>query len=348
MGMAANPDAHRDKPASQSSPRLHKHPPHAYVAKVVSHRALWAFVHANGTGDHVVAWVAAQQLGLITRPQLQAAGVARGAIASRLSRNTLFRVHRGVFLVGHPTPAPGAMELAALLACGDGAVVSHRSAAALWGLAAPPVNLVEITVAARSCKTHDRVRVHRAERLDPHDRRLCNGILATSPARTLIDFASDADPEEVERAIAEAHALGLVTEREILAAIERGPNRPGVALIRAVLNSEGGPRMTRSKAERILLALTRSARLPAPVANTVAAGVSVDFLWPEHRVVVEVDGYQFHGHRAAFERDHRKDLVLDAAGYHVIRITWRQLRYEPFVVVAHIACALDRRAPGTE
>lgn len=263
-----------------------------------------------------------------------------------MRRHTLhpFR-YRGVYLVGHPTPPAGAPELAALLACGDGAVISHRSAAALWGLAPAPLDTVEVTIVGQGCRTRRYLRVHRVQGLDQRDRRSLNGLAVTSPARALIDLAAEAERAEVEQAIAEAHARRLATEGLILAAAERAPNRAGVRLVRAILNRDGGPALTRSKAERIMLKLARSAQLHPPIANTTVAGVSVDFLWPEHRVIVEVDGYQFHGHRVAFERDHRKDLVLDAAGYHVIRITWRQLLYEPFVVVAQIARALDRRAP---
>jgi very-short-patch-repair endonuclease len=116
--------------------------------------------------------------------------------------------------------------------------------------------------------------------------------------------------------------------------------------MRALLAAEGEPAITRSEAERLMRRLIRQAQLPQPKSNVKVAGYEVDFLWPKQRVIVEVDGYRFHSHRSAFERDHRKDLALQEAGYLVIRITWRQLEDEPLAVIAHVARALDRRARG--
>ena len=116
------------------------------------------------------------------------------------------------------------------------------------------------------------------------------------------------------------------------------------AYVRGLLDSEADPAYTRSDGERRLLRLVREARLPPPVANVPLCGYKVDLLWPAQRLVVEVDGYPFHGHRAAFERDRRKDQALVAAGYRVIRVTGRQLRHEPYAVIARIAQALAREA----
>ena len=112
--------------------------------------------------------------------------------------------------------------------------------------------------------------------------------------------------------------------------------------MRAALRRDGGPRLTRSEAERLLLRLIRAAQLPEPQANARVAGFEVDFLWPEQKVIVEIDGFAFHGHRAAFERDRQRDMVMRDAGYEVIRVTWRQLVEQPLRVIAHIARALGR------
>ena len=302
-------------------------------------------MHATGAGEGVVAWVADQQLALITTHQLHIAGVGRGAVRRRLENETLHRMFRGVYLVGHPIPLPGGRELGAVLACGHRAFVSHRSAAALWGLARAPLD-VDVTVVARGCRSRDGLRVHRVDRLDATDRDHKSGIPVTSPARAIVDYAATANAGELEYAIAEAHAHHLTTEPQILAAIERVPNHAGAASLRSILSQPGGARRTRSGGERAMLRLTRAAGLPAPRTNVLIEGYTADFLWAEERLIVEVDGYDFHSSRAAFERDHRRDIVHKNAGYEVLRFTARQLEDEPLYVAAVIARALDRRTRG--
>jgi very-short-patch-repair endonuclease len=172
------------------------------------------------------------------------------------------------------------------------------------------------------------------------DRSAVNGIRVTAPARTLIDFASQATPDELEAAVSEAFALRLVTERQLQAAMARAPHRAGVGALRSLLRSTGGPVITRSRGERQLRKLLAAARLPLPLFNQPLLGYVADVLWPDQRLVVEFDGYQFHGHRLAFERDRRRDATLVAAGYRVIRLTWNQLTKEPFAVVALLSRAL--------
>jgi very-short-patch-repair endonuclease len=294
----------------------------------------------------MVAWVANRQLGLITTPQLHVGGVSRGSVEWRLATGTLHRRHRGVYLVGHAVGPPGADELAAVLAVGRAAFASHRSAVALWGLAAPPAGEVNVTVVGRNCRSRGSLRVHRAEMLAAEDRGERNGIPVTAPGRTLIDFAGITDREEAERAIGEALALRLLTEEELIAAMARNPRCAGVAQVKAILGQPGGPARTRSGGERAMLRLIRAARLPPPRVNYPVAGFTADFCWPEQRLIVEVDGYDFHSNRAAFERDHRRDLVHKEAGYEVLRFTGRQLDEEPLVVLAAIVRALGRRAHG--
>jgi very-short-patch-repair endonuclease len=151
------------------------------------------------------------------------------------------------------------------------------------------------------------------------------GLPLTTAARTLHDLAPLLQPHELERAVEEAIIRGLATREELT-------GRP--ALRRATIEE---PQITRSEAERRLRALIRAARLPRAVTNTKVAGWEVDAFWPGEKLVVEVDGFAYHGNRAAFERDRRKDAALVAAGYRVIRITWRQLVDEPHTVVALLA-----------
>lgn len=138
--------------------------------------------------------------------------------------------------------------------------------------------------------------------------------------------------------------MRLAGEQQILAAADRAPNRAGVAQVRAILGQPGGPRRTRSDGERALLRLIRAARLPVPDTDVPLLGFTADFLWPEQRVIVELDSYPAHGHRGAFERDHRRDIVHRDAGYEVLRFTGRQLEHEPYYVLTVIARALDRRS----
>lgn len=341
--MTADPGAQRNKAPRSPAPAQHKRPSGAYVAEVVSVGELWRFVHSHGADEDAVSWVAARQLALITTHQLHIAGVGRGGVRRRSENGTLHRQYRGVYLVGHPILLPGARELGAVLACGDRAIVSHRSAAALWGLARAPFDHVEVTVIERGCRSRHGLRVHRVEHLDAADRAHKSGIPVSSPARALIDYAATANAAELEWAIAEAHAHKLADERRILAAIERAPNRAGVSHVRAILGQPGGPKRTRSGGERAMLRLVRAARLPIPRTNYPVAGFSADFCWPDQRLIVEVDGYDFHSDRAAFERDHRRDIAHKDAGYEVLRFTGRQLRDAPIYVATVIARALDRR-----
>jgi very-short-patch-repair endonuclease len=316
------------------------------VARIVSLEEVCHVVQGGVGPDAAIAWVAERQLALISTPQLHAAGVRRGSIEWRLASGTLHPRHRGVYLVGHRIAVPGAIELAAVLACGERAFVSHRSAAALWGLVASPGDGVDVTVVRRRCRSRDGLRVHRVEALATADCADQQGIPVTAPARTLIDFASTAGAVETERVIAEAFALKLVKAPQIWATIERAPGRFGVAQVRAILGQPGGPKRTRSGGERALLKLIRAAHLPTPRTNYPVAGYSADFCWPDERLIVELDGYDFHSNRTAFERDHRRDIVHKNAGYEVLRFTAWQLEDEPMYVAATIARALDRRSRG--
>jgi very-short-patch-repair endonuclease len=310
---------------------------------VVTLAAILGLVHSGVAADRVVAWVAARQLGLITAEQLIMAGVGRGSIRWRLANGALHRVFRGVYLVGHAVPAPGAFEFAAVLACGRGALVSHRSAAGRWGIVAPTSGNVELTVVGRDCRSREGLRVHQVPTLDPLDRTTRRGIPVTAPARTLIDYAATTSYEEAERAIAEAFALRLLPESQLQSACDRSPHRAGVPLVRAILGQPAGPHRTRSGGERAMLRLIRAAGLPEPLTNHPIKGFNADFFWPEVGLIVEVDGGPFHRPRPAFERDHRRDIVHRDAGYEVLRFTWRQLDEEPFYVTAVIVRAYERR-----
>lgn len=297
-------------------------------------------VHAAASGDHAIAQIAAAQYGIVARAQLIASGLGRGAIDHRLANARLHRVHRGVYAVGHPALAPLAREFAAVLACGEGAVLSHRSAAHVWELHPAGDGDVDVTVASRDCGRRPGLRVHRTGELDPRDVRRRHRIPITAPARTLLDLAEVVPYRELERAVDEAQARGLARRKELLRLLARARGRRGVARLRALLDREEGPALTRSEAEERLLALVRAACLPTPAVNARIAGYEVDFLWRDERLVVEVDGYAFHSGRRAFERDRLRDADLQAIGFRVVRVTWRQIVDEPEALIARLAQAL--------
>jgi very-short-patch-repair endonuclease len=291
-----------------------------------------------------MAELAARQRGVVTRTQLRAIGLSADAVDKRLKSKRLHPLYRGVYVVGHSGPVEGAPELGAVLACGSGAVVSHRSAAVLWGLHPAPPPDVEVTVGGRRCDSKRGIRVHRVAALDPRDLRKLGGIPITAPARTLLDLAGTVSARELEQALAEAHARGLVRRGEMVALLARYPRRPGIAALRSLIAPDASPALTRSEAEERLLAMIRAAELPAPEVNVRIGRHEVDFLWSDQRLVVEVDGFRFHSSRTAFERDRARDAELASLGFLVIRVTWRQIVDRPSAVVARIAGALAVRA----
>jgi very-short-patch-repair endonuclease len=295
--------------------------------------------------DEAIARLAAKQHGAVSRAQLRLAGVGDGAIDRRIRLCRLHRVHRGVYLVGHPAAPPRAKEMAAVLACGTGAVVSHRSAAGLWALLSPDRgSAVDVTVVDSCARARTGVKVHLARRLEKRDVRRLDGIPVTTPARTLLDLAAVVSLDAFERALAEAEARQLVRERDLAEVLSRNGGRRGAGVLRAFLVGEGAA-LQRSGAERRLLTLVRAAGLPAPELNVRLGRFEVDLLWRAGRPIVEVDGYAFHGGRAAFERDRRRDAELQAEGLKVMRVTWRQLAGEPDAVVTRLTRALRQNPP---
>jgi very-short-patch-repair endonuclease len=283
--------------------------------------------------------LARRQDNVITHEQVTAVGLGRGAIAHRLATSRWQRLHKGIYLIGAAPAAHTARARAAVLACGDEAVVSHTTAAAIWGLM-PAGHEIHVTVPGRNPGRRPGIQTHRANVLAPDEVANRTGIPVTSPARTICDVAGYEHIHDTEHALAEARVQGLVSDRQLATVIERAPTLKGSAVIRALLDTEDESGYTRSRAERAMVELTRSAGLPRPILNQPLLGYVVDFLWPQHRLVVEVDGYKYHRHRARFESDRKRDQVMVSAGYRVLRVTWRQLRDEPLFVAARLAQAM--------
>jgi very-short-patch-repair endonuclease len=294
----------------------------------------------DATLARAIVRCARTQNGAITAAQLRAAGLTSDAIRARVDRGRLVRVFRGVFAVGDPSLMPLVRPAAALLSCGPAAFLSHRSAAALWELAEADPRVIDVTVIGRRPHPRAGVRLHYVKVLKDTTTHL--NLRITSPARALIDFAAQASTSELAGAFGDARAKRLLTDAALTAALKRAPrNHPGAAVVRAMLKE--GATYDRSKAERLMRRLCRQAELPQPLVNIMLHGHLVDFLWPDKKLIVEVDGYLTHGNRQAFENDRRRDQTHVAAGYVVVRITWSQLQNEPLAVVAAIAQALARR-----
>lgn len=287
--------------------------------------------------ERAVARIAGRQDNVISRDQLLGAGLGRGAIAHRVKVGTIQRLHSSVYLLGAAPPTPIARARAAAIACGEDAVVSHRSAAELLGLLPHSGGAVDVTVAGRNVAARSGVRRHRVARLHGQDVTTVQGIPVTSIARTICDLAATESRDEVMHAFQEALYRRAVTPRGLAGVLAREPKRKGAPVIQSLI---ADPRMTRSERERMLLKLIDQAQLPKPVSNVQLHGHLVDVFWPEERLIVEFDGWGAHGHRLAFDKDRKRDQKLVAAGYRVIRVTDRQLTEEPLAVLARIAQAL--------
>ena len=249
----------------------------------------------------------------------------------------LRRMHQGVYLMGAAPATSMARKRAAAMACGSGAVVSHRSAAELLGLLPESGGEVEVTVPGRNPGRHAGVRVHRIAGFAAGEVTNMRGIALTSVARTICDLAGSEPAREVEAAWQEALYRKLLSERALAAIIAREPRRRGVGVIRALI---ADPRMTRSERERALLELLDAAQLPRPVTNVRLHGYLVDVYWPAQRLVVEFDGQDAHGHRLAFHTNRKRDQVLLAHGVPTLRVTDRHLTGEPVALIARIAQSL--------
>lgn len=300
--------------------------------------------------DHMIAELAADQRGLVTRAQLLQRGITAATVAARVRAERFRVVHRGVYLVG-PVTVPQAKPMAAVLACGAGAALSHISAAESWrqlpvkangGASAP----IDVAVSGRDCGHRPGIRIHRVALLEAADVTALEGIPITTPLRTLIDLASVVGGRELEQAIARAERNGQVDRDELRAAVATRPGRSGNRLLRCLPGQGDGPAFTRSEAEDRLFALVRKVGLPIPATNVSLRSYEVDFLWRRERLVVEVDGFAFHSSRRRFENDRSRDAALTARGFRVMRVTWRQLIDEPDTVLVRIAQALARGAAG--
>jgi very-short-patch-repair endonuclease len=276
--------------------------------------------------DRAIRAIAEEQHGIVTRSQLSELGLGSDAIDHRLSIGRLCPIHRGVFsMVGRRLLTRHGFWMAAVLACGPGAVLSYRAAAALWGVRGG--GWTEVTV-PRGRKARQGIRLHFAD-LPADETTVHHGIPVTTIARTLLDLSAVVQQHELRSAFRQAEQLQLRDPLGIAALIARYPRRPGGPLLKAAFEeAQLGLSVTRSELEERFQALLLDAALPGPATNVRIEGHEVDCAWPDERLIVELDGRGFHDSGDAFEADRARDRRLEAAGWRVVRITWGQVTRE--------------------
>jgi very-short-patch-repair endonuclease len=301
------------------------------ATEVVLHSAAQLRAHDPALA---MAALANRQHGVVARDQLVELGLSRNVIARHVQRGRLHRLHRGVYAVGHRALSREAHWMAAVLASGDGAVLSHRSAAALWGIRDSRRATIDVTSPRE--RRRPGIDTHHA-RLAPDEVTMHRAIPVTTPARTLLDLAALLDQHRLARAAERAEALRLTSPTSLGALAARYPRRPGTPAIRRLQPTDT---TTRSELERRFLTLLEAEKLPRPLVNTPIDRYEADFAWPAANLIAELDGYQTHATRAAFERDRARDRTLQTQGWRVLRITWRQLEDDPEQIAAELRALL--------
>jgi hypothetical protein len=269
------------------------------------------------TAGSRIAAIAARQHGVVTVEQLREVGFDESAVHRAMRAGRLHRLHRGVYAVGHRSLSWRGRWLAAMLAAGEGAVLSHTSAAALWEYLRPIRGPAHVTVpAAVRRKSRPGLRIHRSRTLTPHDITRRHGIAVTTPARTIEDIRGTVEPYLFRRALRQAELAG-----------DRVPHLSAV-------------KRSRSDLELLFLALCDDHDLPRPLVNHRVAGHRADFFWPDQRLAVETDSWDYHRGSVAFEDDHDRDLELRARRITTRRYTGDQLEAASDAVAADLREAL--------
>jgi predicted transcriptional regulator of viral defense system len=307
--------------------------------------------HVQASLNRDLAALAATQHGVFSLDQLRDLGLSSSAVQDRADAGRLHRIHHAVYsLVPRELLSRDGHYMAAVLACGPDAVLSYRSAAALHELRRTERAAVDVTIPQRSPRKHPRIDIHRSTTLIPADITRVRNIPCTTVARTLLDLGQVVNRREIERACDQAEILGVFDLEALLEQLERNRSRLAARRLRAVLDEHYiGSTPTWSQLEEAVLAMCRAGGLPLPEVNVwitpddgEPASIRADFVWREQRLIVETDGHATHRTRQAFEYDRRRDQRLIAAGWTVIRVTWRQVTRHPHQVAKTIAKLLRR------
>jgi very-short-patch-repair endonuclease len=302
----------------------------------------------NETPEGCARQIAERQHALIRHDQAVAVGIGDDAIGRRIASGLWSAILPRVYLV-HGAPATGRQAaMAAVLWAGDDAVVSHRTAGILWGLDGVDTTRVEVTVPYRRAPRNARVTVHRSHTLPAVDRDAIHGIPVTSPARTIVDLSAVLTGEALPSALESALRLRLTTHSFVEWRLRElgGKGRKGARELRRILDERGRDAgALESRLEVKLARLLTASRLPPPVRqfwlDLHGDRYRLDFAWPDRKVALEADGYETHGGRVAFERDHRRLTALAAAGWRVLPVTWAQVTRSSSTVLTEVARALE-------
>jgi hypothetical protein len=295
--------------------------------------------------DRGLASLAGRQHGVVSIRQLeQRLGFSHQAVERAVKAGRLHRVHRGVYAVGHTDLSLRGGCLAAVLAVGPGALLSYHSAGWLWGIWRGSPKPFHVTaLVPRHLPTPKGMIRHRARNLVDEDRALVDGIPTTSVARTQLDLASKVRRDHLPRLLARSEELGLLDLDAINAAIERNRGHHGARRLRHALAIYEPPTWTRSEFERHFVGRLAAAGLPRPVMGWNEVGHEIDVYWPERRFGIELDAFETHGTRLAFETDHERDLDFALAEIEMHRVSEQQFRRNPTEIVADVATLLGRR-----
>jgi very-short-patch-repair endonuclease len=281
----------------------------------------------------------------VARWQLLGLGISRRAIDTRLAAHRLHRLHQGVYAVGHVAIGHRARLMAAVLAAGPGAALSHRSAAQLWGLL-PELSIAPEVTRPGYFRSRPKIRAHQSL-LPPDELTQIDGIPVTALSRTLFDLAAIGGRRQLENAFNEAEVRGLTDKLSIADLIKRYPGRRGAVALRAILADEERARgITKKELEARFAVALAATDLPQPRRNAdLAVGgrfFEVDCLWQQQKLIIELDGRATHGTARAFEGDRERDRLLQVEGWRVVRITWRQLRDDAPALMADLRRLLRR------
>jgi hypothetical protein len=288
--------------------------------------------------------LAAQQHGLVARRQLLRLGLGEDAIDHRLGSGRLVKIERGVYALGHKELRREGRVLAVVLAIGDHVVLSHRSAAALWGLRPWSGTFVEITRLGPGGTLRRSGRIqHRSADLPGREQTIARGVPTTTVARTLLDLAAVVPTHHLRRAVERSEQAELFDLREVQRVLDDHPARPGCRALTALLADfrEHGETVTRSDLEAMMLQICLDHGLPRPQVNRYDGERESDFRWPAHKLIIEVDSWTFHGRtRRAFDGDRARDRALLREGWRVARFTDRQIVADPAAVAAELEALL--------
>ncbi len=307
--------------------------------------------HCMATGSappgKVLARVALRQHGIVSRAQLLALGHDPSFVGRELTAGRLHGIHLGVYAVGHLNLSREGRWMAAVLAGGEGALLSHLSAALLWKMIDRAPDLIHVLVPGASAHRRAGLLMHRTRHLPPEHRAEWNEIPVTSPHRTLLDLASILPTERLRYAVEAADKSGRLDVPSLVALCDASAGRRGVgALRRLALEQRGAIHRTKSPPEALFLRRCLARGLPEPLVNTRLHGYEVDFLWPDARLVVEIDSYTHHRSWAQRRRDLERDADLKVRGYEVIRFTRERLSDNEDAVFGQVQALLGMGAPA--